>query len=105
MGSDKASCRLAAAARRGRPGEDPALFPQVLIIADDSVAYGDSAYRRGRSRSDKGPSAGSRGALRQSIPAHFCIACDMPLANPTVIAYLCSSRAITMCGAVLREGL
>jgi molybdopterin-guanine dinucleotide biosynthesis protein A len=68
------------------------LFPQVMIIADDSVAYGRFGVPvEGDRVPDKGPLGGIHAALCASrFPHTFCIACDMPLANPTVIAHLCS---------------
>ncbi|MCK7528891.1 MAG: NTP transferase domain-containing protein [Ignavibacteriales bacterium] len=40
---------------------------------------------------DKGPLAGIHAALCSSrFPYTFCIACDMPLVNPAVVAHLCA---------------
>jgi molybdopterin-guanine dinucleotide biosynthesis protein A len=68
------------------------LFPHVLIVANDPVAYGGFGVPVERDRfPDRGPLGGIHAALSASRTDHtFCLACDMPLANPAVIANLCA---------------
>jgi molybdopterin-guanine dinucleotide biosynthesis protein A len=66
------------------------LFPEVLIIANDSAAYADLGVPV---LPDRIPEKGSLGGIYTAVhhsrfPQTFCVACDMPLANPAVIAYL-----------------
>lgn len=66
------------------------LFPEVLIIANESAPYADLDVTVLPDRiPDKGSLGGIYTAVHSSrFPQTFCIACDMPLANPAVIAYL-----------------
>ena len=68
------------------------LFSQVLIVADDTEAYGGFGVPVEPDRlPGNGPLGGIHSALCASRFAHtFCIACDMPLADPGVITYLCT---------------
>ena len=68
------------------------LFPHVLIVANDPVAYGSFGVPVERDRiPDQGPLGGIHAALSASRTDHtFCLACDMPLANPAVIEHLCA---------------
>jgi len=66
------------------------LFPEVLIIANESAAYADLGVPV---LPDRIPEKGSLGGIYTAVhhstfPQTFCVACDMPLANPAVIAYL-----------------
>lgn len=66
------------------------LFPEVLVIANDRDAYADVGVPV---FPDRIPEKGSLGGIYTAVfhstfPQTFCIACDMPLANPAVIAYL-----------------
>jgi molybdenum cofactor guanylyltransferase len=66
------------------------LFPEVLIIANESAPYADLDVPV---FPDRIPDTGSLGGIYTAVnhsafPQTFCIACDMPLANPAVIAYL-----------------
>jgi molybdopterin-guanine dinucleotide biosynthesis protein A len=66
------------------------LFSEVLIIANESTPYaglGVPVFP------DRIPDKGSLGGIYTAVhhgrfPQTFCIACDMPLAAPEVIAYL-----------------
>jgi molybdopterin-guanine dinucleotide biosynthesis protein A len=67
------------------------LFPEVLIIANESAPYADLNVTV---LPDRIPDKGSLGGIytavhHSSFPQTFCIACDMPLADSAVIAYLC----------------
>jgi len=66
------------------------LFRDVVIIANDHASYADFGLAIWPDRvPDKGSLGGIYTALYHSVFPHtFCIACDMPLANPSVIAYL-----------------
>jgi molybdenum cofactor guanylyltransferase len=66
------------------------LFPEVLIIANESAPYADLGVPLFPDRiPDKGSLGGIYTALHHSrFPQTFCIACDMPLAKPAVIAHL-----------------
>ncbi|HYL79876.1 MAG TPA: molybdenum cofactor guanylyltransferase, partial [Candidatus Acidoferrum sp.] len=66
------------------------LFPEILIIANESAPYADLDVPV---LPDRIPDKGSLGGIYTAVhhskyPQTFCIACDMPLANPGVIAYL-----------------
>ena len=66
------------------------LFPEILIIASDRDAYADLGVPV---VPDRIPEKGSLGGIYTAIyhsafPQAFCIACDMPLASPAVIAHL-----------------
>ncbi|MBI1999904.1 MAG: molybdenum cofactor guanylyltransferase [candidate division NC10 bacterium] len=66
------------------------LFPEVLVIANDRDVYADLGVPV---FPDRIPEKGSLGGIYTAVfhstfPQTFCIACDMPLANPAVIAYL-----------------
>lgn len=66
------------------------LFPEILVIANDRDAYADLGVPIWP---DRIPEKGSLGGIYTAVfhstfPQTFCIACDMPLANPAVIAYL-----------------
>lgn len=66
------------------------LFPEVLIIANDPEPYAPLGVRV---LPDRIPEKGSLGGIYTALhgsayPHTFCIACDMPLANPAVIAHL-----------------
>ncbi len=66
------------------------LFPEILIIADERDAYSDLGVPVLR---DRIPGKGSLGGIYTAVyhgafPQAFCIACDMPLASPAVIAHL-----------------
>lgn len=66
------------------------LFPEVVIIANEFAPYADLEVSM---FSDCIPDKGSLGGiytavLHSTFPQTFCIACDMPLASPAVIAYL-----------------
>ena len=67
------------------------LFAEVLIVANERFPY---AWLGIPVHTDhvpgKGPLGGIYTALASSShPRTFCLACDMPLANPAVIARLC----------------
>ncbi|HSB72025.1 MAG TPA: molybdenum cofactor guanylyltransferase [Candidatus Methylomirabilis sp.] len=66
------------------------LFPEVLIIANESAPYAGLGVPV---LPDRIPEKGSLGGIYTAVhhgrfPQTFCIACDMPLASPAVIAYL-----------------
>ena len=67
------------------------LFPEILIIANESAPYADLDVTVLPDRiQDKGSLGGIYTAVHHSrFPQTFCVACDMPLVSPTVIAYLC----------------
>jgi molybdopterin-guanine dinucleotide biosynthesis protein A len=67
------------------------LFPEIRIIASDPAAYGGLGVDvRADAVPAKGPLGGIYTALRASAAERvFCIGCDMPLAHPDLIAYLC----------------
>jgi molybdopterin-guanine dinucleotide biosynthesis protein A len=67
------------------------LFPEILIVANDQAAYADLGVPV---IPDRIPEKGSLGGIYTAVyhsafPQVFCIACDMPLASPAVIAHLC----------------
>ncbi len=66
------------------------LFPEILIVANESAPYADLDVPVFADRiPDKGSLGGIYTAVHHSAyPQTFCLACDMPLANPEVIAYL-----------------
>lgn len=66
------------------------LFAEVLIITNDPAAYADLGVPLWPDRlPGKGSLGGIYTAVHHSAFAQtFCIACDMPLASPAVIAYL-----------------
>jgi len=66
------------------------LFPEIAIVANDPAPYADLGVPVWR---DRIPGKGALGGiytavLRSASPQTFCIACDMPFANPAVIAFL-----------------
>jgi molybdopterin-guanine dinucleotide biosynthesis protein A len=66
------------------------LFREIAIIANDPETY---AYLGIPIWPDRIPGKGSLGGIYTAVhystfPQIFCIACDMPFPNPTVIAYL-----------------
>lgn len=66
------------------------LFPEIMIVANDPDAYADLGVPIWP---DRIPEKGALGGIYTAVfhstsPQTFCIACDMPFANPTVIAYL-----------------
>jgi len=66
------------------------LFPETLIIASDREAYAGLGVAV---IADRIPGKGSLGGIYTAVahgafPQTFCIACDMPLASPAVIAHL-----------------
>jgi molybdopterin-guanine dinucleotide biosynthesis protein A len=63
-----------------------------MIVGGDAAAYGRFGVPVEADRSPgRGPLGGIHAALRASrFPHVFCIACDMPLADPAVIRHLCS---------------
>ncbi len=74
----------------GLVGKLRPLFAEILVIANDPSAYADLGVPIWP---DRIPEKGSLGGLytavhHSALPQAFCIACDMPLANPAVIAYL-----------------
>ncbi len=71
------------------------LFSEVLVVVSDPAPYADLAARTIPDRlPGKGPLGGIYTAVSSSaFPHTFCIACDMPLANPALIAYLCAQAA------------
>jgi molybdopterin-guanine dinucleotide biosynthesis protein A len=66
------------------------LFPEIVIVANDPDAYADLGVPVWPDRiPEKGPLGGIYTAVFHSaFPQTFCIACDMPFANPGVIAFL-----------------
>jgi molybdopterin-guanine dinucleotide biosynthesis protein A len=79
----------------GLVGKLRALFPEVLVVVSDPAPYAGLEVCTVRDRvPGKGPVGGIYTALYHSaFPHTFCIACDMPLANPALIAYLCQQSA------------
>jgi molybdenum cofactor guanylyltransferase len=67
------------------------LFAEVLIVANEPPLYAAFGVPVHSDRiPDKGPLGGIYTALAWSgHPRTFCLACDMPLASPAVIARLC----------------
>jgi len=67
------------------------LCGEVAVIANDPGSYQDLGVEVWPDHlPGKGPLGGIHTALSRSrFPHTFCIACDMPLARPGVIAYLC----------------
>ncbi len=66
------------------------LFPEIMLIANDPEPYADLGVPVWP---DRIPGKGSLGGIYTAVSLSafsrtFCIACDMPLANPAVIAYL-----------------
>jgi molybdenum cofactor guanylyltransferase len=66
------------------------LFREIAIVANDPETY---AYLGVPIWADRIPGKGSLGGIYTAVyhstfPQTFCIACDMPFPNPTVIAYL-----------------
>ena len=93
MGSDKGLLRIGS--RRLIDivlGAIRPLFAEVVIVSNDPAAYADSGAPIVPDRvPGKGPLGGLHAALRGSrFPYTFCIACDMPLVNPAVVAHLCA---------------
>lgn len=75
----------------GLLGKIRPLFPEILLIANDPAPYAGLGVPI---RPDRIPEKGSLGGIYTALhhsrfPQTFCIACDMPLADPAVIAYLC----------------
>lgn len=67
-----------------------AIFPEVLIVADDPEPYAGLGLRI---LPDLVPGRGSLGGIYTAVtaadhPHAFCLACDMPFANPALIRYL-----------------
>jgi len=71
--------------RRIRP-----LFAEILIVANETDPYADLGVPVFPDRiRGKGPLGGIYTAVFHSASSHtFCVACDMPLLNPAVVAYL-----------------
>ena len=67
------------------------LFPEVLVVANDPTAYEGLGVPIVPDRIPEiGPLGGIHAALCASHAPHtFCVACDMPLVNPAVVAHLC----------------
>jgi molybdenum cofactor guanylyltransferase len=67
------------------------LFAEVLIVANEPLPYAALGVPVLADRvPDKGPLGGICTALASSRhPRAFCLACDMPLASPAIIARLC----------------
>ena len=68
------------------------LFPEVLIIANDPQPYAGLAVPV---HADLVPEKGSLGGIYTAVaaathPHVFCLACDMPFANPALIRFLCT---------------
>ena len=66
------------------------LFPEIAIVANDPAPYADLGAPVWP---DRIPGKGALGGIytavfRSASPQTFCIACDMPFANPAVIAFL-----------------
>jgi molybdopterin-guanine dinucleotide biosynthesis protein A len=66
------------------------LFPEILIIANERDVYAELGVPV---LPDRIPGKGSLGGIYTAVyhgafPQAFCIACDMPLASPAVIACL-----------------
>lgn len=93
MGSDKGLLRIG-----GRRLTDIVLeairplFADVVIVSNDPAVYeGIGAPVVPDRIPDKGPLGGLHAALCYSrFPYTFCIACDMPLVKPAVVAHLCA---------------
>jgi molybdopterin-guanine dinucleotide biosynthesis protein A len=68
------------------------LCPETVIVANETAAYEGLGVPVVADRiPDKGPLGGIHAALCFSrLPYTFCIACDMPLVNPAVVAHLCA---------------
>jgi molybdopterin-guanine dinucleotide biosynthesis protein A len=71
------------------------LFPEILIIANEQALYADLGVPV---IPDRIPEKGSLGGIYTAVyhsafPQAFCIACDMPLASPAMIAHLCGLAA------------
>jgi molybdenum cofactor guanylyltransferase len=68
------------------------LFSKIVIVANDPAAYEGLGVPVVPDRiPDKGPLGGVHTALCSSHSLHtFCVACDMPLVNPAVVAHLCA---------------
>lgn len=93
MGSDKGLLRIGS--RRLIDvvlGTIRLLFPEVVVVANDPVAYGGLGVPVVPDRIPEiGPLGGIHAALCASRSPHtFCVACDMPLVNPGVVAHLCA---------------
>jgi len=71
--------------RRIRP-----LFAEILIVANEPDPYADLGLPIFPDRiQGKGPLGGIYSAVFHSASPHtFCVACDMPLLNPAVVAYV-----------------
>ena len=67
------------------------LFSEILIVGNDPTAYEGPGVPVVPDRiPEKGPLGGVHAALCSSHSPHtFCVACDMPLLNPAVVAHLC----------------
>ena len=66
------------------------LFPEIAIVANDAEPYADLGVPVWP---DRIPGKGSLGGIYTAVyhsmfPQTFCIACDMPFPNPTVIGLL-----------------
>jgi molybdopterin-guanine dinucleotide biosynthesis protein A len=67
------------------------LFPEVLIASNEIAPYAELGVPvHADPLPGKGPLGGIYTALASSShPRTFCLACDMPLVNPAVVAHLC----------------
>lgn len=67
------------------------LVAEVLVIANDPAPFADLGIRVvPDTLPGVGPVGGIHAALAAStLPHVFCLACDMPFAQPAVIGYLC----------------
>ncbi len=91
MGENKALLRFGGQRIiEGLVGKLRPLFAEVLVITNDPDAYADLGVPLFPDRiPEKGSLGGLYTAVHHSRFQHaFCIACDMPLANPAVMAYL-----------------
>ena len=71
------------------------LFRQIMIVGQDNPGYSGIGLPV---FPDLRPGVGSLGGLltalrRSAAPKTFCIACDMPFLQPTVVAYLLEEAA------------
>ena len=93
MGSDKGLLRIGS--RRIIEvvlGAIRVLFPEIVIVANEPSVYDGLGVPVVPDRiPGKGPLGGIHAALCASGSPHtFCVACDMPLVNPDVVAHLCA---------------
>jgi molybdopterin-guanine dinucleotide biosynthesis protein A len=68
------------------------LFSETIVVANDPAAYGGLGVPVVPDRvPDRGPLGGIHAALCSiGSPYTFCVACDMPFVNPSVVAHLCA---------------